>query len=141
MQYHAPDTSSFAVLPPVPTTGLTTSDVGALTVRVHDMMVEALREISVPASSSSADIATTAPAETTQEAKQEPLAQILPSVTEAGPDATLPESRSESRASQATSLSEDFSSPSSSRHGLDGSEAGVDTEEDEGMVLVGRPSL
>ena len=52
----------------------------------------------------------------------------------------IPDSRSESRAS--TNPSDDFSSPPSSisHHSREeGSEAGVETEEDEGMVLVGRP--
>ncbi|KAJ3014290.1 hypothetical protein NUW54_g1341 [Trametes sanguinea] len=36
------------VLPPIPTTGMTSADAGALAVRVHDLMVETLREISAP---------------------------------------------------------------------------------------------
>ena len=38
------DRLSYTVLPPVPTTGLTAADVGALTIRVRDMMIEALRQ-------------------------------------------------------------------------------------------------
>lgn len=134
------------VLPPVPTTGLTAADVTALSVRVREMMVEALREISVPvATASSAPSEKSplpeAPSQMTAESQpqeKEPLS-VLPSpasVTEAGPDATSPlsDSRSESRAS--TNVSEEFSAPSSRQ---EGSEAGVETEEDEGMVLVGRP--
>lgn len=132
-----------AVLPPVSTTGLTAADVGALSVRVREMMVEALREISVavPSSDKKGPISTSSPpTEAPASRSQDPLAHVLPSVTEAGPDVSVStDSRSESRASQATSFSEDFSSPPSSGHGYEGSETGAETEEDEGMVLVGRP--
>jgi len=139
------------VLPPVPTTGLTASDVAALSVRVHDMMVEALRDISVPVSSPNADqkrardVAVhgpvSAPTERQDFDHHNPLAPVIPSVTEADPDATISLSRSESRTSEATSFSEDLSSSTFSRHGHEGSEAGAETEEDEGMVLVGRPRI
>ncbi|KAI0346911.1 1-acylglycerol-3-phosphate O [Trametopsis cervina] len=137
-----PGTIKVKVLPPVPTTGLTAADVGDLAVRVREMMVEALREISVPVSSTS-ESQKAAPGPVPSQfsppptEQQEHLSRILPSVTDAGPDLTL--SRSESRAS--TNFSEDISSPTSSRHGLEGSEAGAETEEDEGMVLVGRPHV
>lgn len=111
------------VLPPIPTTGLTASDVNALSIRVREVMLEALREISVPGSSPAA-----APEKT-------PATKPAPDVAPAAlPQSAVPQSRSESRAS--THASED-NSPPSSRH--EGSEAGVETEEDEGMVLVGRP--
>ena len=137
--YARPNT--YAVLPPVPTTGLTATDVTALSIRVHEMMVEALREISLPISSEKGD-ATSLPSQSQQEKQREPLS-VVPSqtsVTEAGPDVVPPSpaltgSRSESRAS--TYASEDFSAPSS-RH--EGSERGTETEEDEGMVLVDRPA-
>ena len=114
------------------------------------MMVEALREISVPVpppggatEKPSTSGTTPAPAEAKTSTQQDPLTNVLPSVTESGPDVAAPDSdtRSESRASETTSVSEDFSSPPSSRHGNEGSEAGAETEEDEGMVLVGRPQL
>jgi lysophosphatidate acyltransferase len=133
------------VLPPVPTAGLTAADVGALAARVHDMMVEALREISVPVppkSSAGASVSQptpTAPPPQETSVAQDPLAKILPSVTEAGPDISVPLSRSDSRTS--ASFSEGTSSPTLSRHTFEGSEAGGETEEDEGMVLVGRPRV
>lgn len=136
-----------AVLPPIPTAGLTIADVGALASRVHDMMVEALREISVPVPRSGTiekpSISNTVPApeQVQEDAQQDPLTHVLPAVTQSGPDVAAPASRSESRASEFTSASEDFSSSPSSRHGYEGSETGVETEEDEGMVLVGRPQL
>ncbi|PSR73428.1 hypothetical protein PHLCEN_2v10720 [Hermanssonia centrifuga] len=141
-------TLKIKVLPPVPTTGMTTADVGALAARVREMMVEALREISppVPSTIPSEKPSTTAPETsaktsvvTTAEPKQpkstEPLAAV-PSPILPTPDiapVSMPESRSESRAS--TSASDDFSSASRQEE----SETGVETEEDEGMVLVGRP--
>ncbi|KAI0689237.1 1-acylglycerol-3-phosphate O [Cytidiella melzeri] len=137
------------VLPPVPTAGLAASDVAALAVRVREMMVEALREISVPVPSTGSgkkpagDITvpppSSSPAEKSAPVADDALTHILPSVTEAGPDASATLSRSESRAS--TNFSEEQSSPTLSRHGLEGSETGVETEEDEGMVLVGRPTV
>lgn len=106
-------------------------------------MVEALREISVPVAEKQTAIKAEEPSPSTekiQEKKVDALPTLPPltTVTETGPDTTAPlsaESRSESRAS--TNTSEDFSAPSS-RH--EGSEAGMETEEDEGMVLVGRPA-
>lgn len=106
-------------------------------------MVEALREISIPVSSEKT--ATGQSTTTSSQAQEKQTAPLftLPSptsATESGSDITLPSpalpaSRSESRAS--TYASEDFSAPSS-RH--EGSEAGMETEEDEGMVLVDRPA-
>ncbi len=150
------------VLPPIPTTGLTTADVTALSIRVHDQMVEALRQISVPVPSSSAPssshkpTSTTPPPTSSQSHQSAPTSEStqpqdpLPSITASGPDTSTSDhppslsiSRSESRAS--TTFSEELSSPTSSRHGLEGSgasgasEAGTETEEDDGMVLVGRP--
>ena len=106
-------------------------------------MVEALREISVPVPSEKAALhapSTTSSIPHSQQEKQKEPLSTLPPVTETGPDTVPPspaltESRSESRAS--TYASEDFSAPSS-RH--EGSEAGMETEEDEGMVLVDRPA-
>ena len=133
------------MLPPVSTAGLTAADVNALSVRVREMMVEALREISVPVSTPAStkpplpeQTHTSEPPAEQKLQEKEPLsaAPSLTSVAEAGPDATpaQPQSRSESRAS--TNVSEEFSAPSSRQ---EGSEAGMETEEDEGMVLVGRP--
>ena len=144
---HASDEAIIPVLPPIPTTGLTSSDAAALAVRVHDQMVAALREISVPVPSTGSDKKTTSsisaaadpqpPAvQTAAQPRQDPLPRVVPSVTEAD---LAPISRSESVAS--TNFSEELSSPTSSRHGLDGSEAGTETEEDDGMVLVGRPRV
>lgn len=111
--------------------------------------MKALNEISVPVPQS--DIPRSVggsekpglvPAVQEKVSEPAPLAAI-PTVSEPGPDiAPLSVSvpRSDSRAS--TNQSDDFSSPPSSiSHSREeGSEAGMETEEDEGMVLVGRPN-
>ena len=136
------------VLPPIPTTGLTAADVAALSVRVREVMVEALREISQPVPSEKAAppqqaTPATDSSPSQQEKQNDPLSALpsLTAVTEPASDITppspaLPDSRSDSRAS--TYGSEDYSTMSSSR--LEGSETGMETEEDEGMVLVDRPA-
>ncbi|CAL1700200.1 unnamed protein product [Somion occarium] len=141
------------VLPPIPTTGLTAQDAGPLSSRVHDLMVDTLRQISgpVPPSAYPADYKPSTPssppsipsnippsqAQIKQQQAQDPLS-VIPIPIESDPTSTSPytESRSESRAS---TYGSDFppGSPALSRFG--GSENGVETEEDEGMVLVGRP--
>ncbi|EMD40536.1 hypothetical protein CERSUDRAFT_130477 [Gelatoporia subvermispora B] len=141
------------VLPPIPTTGLTAADVGDLAVRVHDVMVEALREISVPASSSTGPVVseskppTSSTTESQQPERADPLsasaasslpvepAQEKQSEPEPAP-APQPGSRAESRAS--TNTSDELVSPTHS-HRVEGSENGTETEEDDGMVLVGHP--
>ena len=127
----------FLVLPAISTTGLTAQDVGPLSTRLRDLMLKTMEEISsaVPSSANTSDSKSAAPS-TTPEQAQIPLATI-PTPTESDPSSTpTNESRSESRASTYAS---DFppGSPALSRFG--GSENGVETEEDEGMVLVGRP--
>lgn len=130
------------MLPPVSTQGLTAADVSALAARVHEQMVAALREISVPLLSpnvSSEDKPSLIPPEESNQPPTDPLSGSAASVFPVEPDPTqaassAPESRSESRASTQTS---EESSNRGSR--LDGSENGTETEEDDGMVLVGRP--
>ena len=134
----------------MPTTGLSSNDVTALSVRVREMMVKTLNEISVPVPESSIPSSAggsekpgSLPAVQTKVLEPAPLAAI-PTVSEPGPDiaplSISTEPRSDSRAS--TNQSDDFSSPpSSTSHSKEeGSEAGMETEEDEGMVLVGRPN-
>ena len=134
------------VLPPIPTEGLTAADIPDLAVRVHDQMVAALREISVPVASpnvpsesKSSPIPSDKPNETPRDILSAQAASALPAEPEpAQPVESLPQipSRSESRAS--TQASEDTgSSPAQSRRS--GSDNGTETEEDDGMVLVGRP--
>lgn len=125
------------MLPPIPTTGLTSADAAALAVRVHDLMVETLREISVP------------PPTGSEPKRTEPSVSALPLPTPTPapvPAPTVPapseheQARTESRASTNTSENSVTSSPVLTHSRMDGSEYGTETEEDDGMVLVGRPS-
>ena len=133
----------FLVLPAISTTGLNAQDVGPLSTRLRDLMLKTMEEISSPAPSSPNLSGTkpTAPSSAPGQSENKEQAQIplaaIPTPTESDPSSTpTNESRSESRASTYAS---DFppSSPALSRFG--GSENGVETEEDEGMVLVDRP--
>lgn len=107
-------------------------------------MIKTLREISTPVSPSlyPADKAPSSQSHTSERPLGAPEVQLqqatdplssIPPLTE-NPDLS-PSSRAESRAS--TNWSEEPSSPALSRRGE--SENGVETEEDDGMVLVGRP--
>ena len=124
-----------SVLPPVPTEGLTTADVGDLATRVHGLMLETLREISDP----NAPPPPGAPAQAvsmSQSEKENPV--VGPSTPkEATPvpfagDADVPQPRNVPEERPETPHSEVTSEGSIRR-----SEG--DTEEEEGMVLVGRP--
>ncbi|KAH9938083.1 1-acylglycerol-3-phosphate O [Fomitopsis serialis] len=113
-------TLKIRVLPPIPTEGLTVADIPDLAVRVHDLMVAALREISPPSKPSSI------PSDKPGEPPRDILSAQASSALPVEPD----------RAS--TQASEDNnSSPAHSRRS--GSDNGTETEEDDGMVLVGRP--
>jgi len=110
------------VLPPIPTAGLSIEDVSALATRVRDQMLTTLREISV-----------TVPSE------KPPLTEVLGDAasTEGTPTPTIP---SEPTHRVEPSEPVDVASTTSSRVlQKDGSENGTETEEDEGMVLVGHP--
>ncbi|KIM76414.1 hypothetical protein PILCRDRAFT_797663 [Piloderma croceum F 1598] len=110
------------VLPPISTAGLSIEDVSALATRVRDQMLATLREISV-----------TVPSE------KPPLTEVLGDAasTEGPPTPTIP---SEPTRRVEESEPADVASTTSSRVlQKDGSENGTETEEDEGMVLVGHP--
>lgn len=123
--------SSTLVLPPISTTGLTTADVGDLAIRTREQMLEALRDISNDAIESQPrpppkkDVL---PASQTKDPREQTPTPNLPSIDTA-PVALSRESDTEAEPS----------TPSVSSSRRDGSENGVETEEDEGMVLVGRP--
>lgn len=91
-------------------------------------MLEALRDISEPLDSQSEKKHTISPPLTRDLREQTPTPN-LPSV------ATTPVELSRESDTDAES-----STPSVSSSRRDGSENGVETEEDEGMVLVGRPT-
>lgn len=118
-----------AVLPPVPTAGLTIEDVSALTASVRDQMLNTLREISVNVSSSKP--------EKSDDSRASPRPSVVADLAQANaanePSEVVPSPL------VATSNSDDTSSASGSEIRKEGSENGAETEEDEGMVLVGRP--
>ena len=125
-----------AVLPPVPTEGLTAADVSDLAIRVHDMMVESLREISAPPPPG-AEPKTTLPA-VTPTLLETPVQSSVPAEQ---PKSNEPEQpRTESRTSSSVSENSATSSPVLTYSRMEGSEYGTETEEDDAMVLVGRPS-
>ena len=126
------------VLPPVPTTGLTTSDASELARKVREQMLSALYEISnyIPETSTSiseAKLVERASSSSTEKARL-PVAESSPL-----PDTAPKEVKRESPSSSTVvvPLAIDTSAGVFVRH--DGSDTGVSTEEDEGMVLVGRP--
>lgn len=124
------------VLPPVPTTDVTTSseDVSALATRVRDQMLAALREISVKVPS---DVANKSPDPTTNPSFSAPANQGASSpdrtneATEVPSPAPVPSFSEVSSPAASQVLKKDGSE--------NGTEGGTETEEDEGMVLVGRP--
>lgn len=107
------------VLPPIPTAGLESSDVSQLAIQTREKMVAVLREISIPASSD------------TPPPSSKPVASMLSTPPSQISVEATPELGSERQ------LPSPEGSIASSR--IEGSENGMETEEDEGMVLVGRP--
>jgi len=129
------DMYMFTVLPPIPTTGVSIDDVSALANRVRDQMLTTLREISVtvpsskmdksPVTENPPDAALADPGTTTTSIPSEPAFRVeTPTQTAAVPTPTEMETAS---------------TTSSQVLKKDGSENGTETEEDEGMVLVGHP--
>ena len=111
----------FTVLPPIATTDLTAEDITPFSNRVRDQMLTTLREISVKVSCSES--------------------------TEKSDDRTTPTPRAVSVPTEATPRNEGVPLKSSVTSLSDsqplkkeGSENGTETEEDEGMILVGRPA-
>lgn len=135
------------VLPPISTTNLTAADVPALTIRVRDQMLAALRDISVkvpsgqPEKSDDASRDTTAPAES---ASNSTPSNTLESDVLGIPDIEVEVPRRAATSSDSgdssTSSSSNAPPPTTTPGFSEGSENGTETEEDEGMVLVGRPT-
>lgn len=122
----------FTVLPPIPTTGLSVSDVAELTTRVRDQMLVTLREISVEVISE----------DDTEAADQPGTKTDLPPVEESEPTPTVdieassedvPDTPSEGSI-EAPSV--DTSGSRSLRQ--EGSISEYGETDDEGMVVVGR---
>ncbi|KAL0576168.1 1-acylglycerol-3-phosphate O-acyltransferase [Marasmius crinis-equi] len=138
-----PGTAKIRVLPPIPTAGMTAADVPELINNVRNQMLEALR-----------DISTHAPAEKRTDSRKDEAEKpsVLPSSQEyvsardektPGPSAPpIPESEdTPSLGSHGAGRTPSVSSISSSSNGVrTASENGAETEEDEGMVLVGKPT-
>jgi len=119
------------VLPPIPTIGLTASDVPALAARVHDQMLETLREISgVP--SGQREKSEETPRDSPQENTLPPVDISSEGQLASNEKHLIMEANMGSSASVASSFSSSSLSKSIS-------ENGAETEEDEGMILVGRP--
>ncbi|KAF8638544.1 hypothetical protein AX17_002087 [Amanita inopinata Kibby_2008] len=130
------------VLPPVSTSGLTAADVSTLAISVRNQMVETLREISVKVPSgqtereskpedglSSSTLPQAGPPPSARPTTEIPSSTSIPTTT--------PEQRVSKQSSSSLAMSSSTSSLNTWKSGT--SEPGVDTEEDEGMVLVGRP--
>ncbi|KAI0036711.1 hypothetical protein K488DRAFT_67345 [Vararia minispora EC-137] len=117
------------VLPPISTEGLTAADVQSLAERVRTQMIVALREISDPNAPSPPSLHTSVektPAPVAPAAEREPVVATAPDPAPA-PDNKGGIATPATPASEAMSLSEESAY------------RGSETEEDEGMVLVGRP--
>ncbi|KDQ64216.1 hypothetical protein JAAARDRAFT_27841 [Jaapia argillacea MUCL 33604] len=127
-------TLKIKVLPPISTTGLTAADVGDLANRVHDQMVAALREISDPLPSPT-ESQETKPSEEAKPLLESPDVPVVDQRAAASPTSTSKEE--ETLASPPSSAA---SESGFSTRRTEGSENGTETEEDEGMVLVGRPT-
>ena len=118
------------MLPPVPTEGLTAADVGDLAVRIREQMLQVLREISDP----NAPPPPAIPAAEKDTPVEAPsiLKETTPVPSTSFDDMTVPHPRDVSEERPATPYSEITSEGSIRR-------SENDTEEEEGMVLVGRP--
>ncbi|KAF8165679.1 hypothetical protein B0H34DRAFT_647462 [Crassisporium funariophilum] len=131
------------VLPPISTTGLSAADVGTLATRVRDQMLETLRDISekVPSGKRSSHPESQSAAPRDSSTPLDNAASLLGSSSGVIPDSA--EAVLETKGSSSSLASSSFSSePSHNRRKMSSSttENGAETEEDEGMILVGRPS-
>lgn len=139
------------VLPPVPTVGLTAKDVPDLAAKVRNQMIDALRDISVKVPAEK----TTDVSPSGAEEAQDPLPSITmssdgpslsptPSPGPSDRDGQISPPPETSRAiDQGLTSARQGSTASiaSSSTGVrTASENGTETEEDEGMILVGRPT-
>jgi len=123
------------VLPPISTVGLTTADVGDFSVRVREQMLQVLREISDPNAPPPPDT----PPETIPllQTKDDPSAETPSNLMETTP---VPYT-ADVATSQARDIPEERPVTPHSEVTSEGSvrRSENDTEDEEGMVLVGRP--
>lgn len=131
--------TSNSVLPPVYTTGLGAQDVSEVAARVRDQMVQALRDISPKVPSGQAEKDTKYEADISASQPEAVTPQLI-----SPPDKVqtstqqIPTAGSGLESSASLAMSSSTSSLHTWQSG--GSENGGETEEDEGMILVGRPA-
>lgn len=113
------------MLPPIPTTGLTASNVGDLAARVRAQMLEVLQELSGGVTESTAAVS-----EVTEAFKEAPR----PSTPE---ESTYEKESTPTPETAPLALAVDTTPSEGSRRS--GSDRGPETESDDGMVLVDRP--
>ncbi|KAJ3736166.1 hypothetical protein DFJ43DRAFT_990141 [Lentinula guzmanii] len=130
------------VLPPIPTEGLTVNDVPALTERIRDQMLDALHDISVKVEVPAEEPRGPQPT-IPNEIRSDPSTTLSSPNTEdegafSPPDVNPEGILEATRTSSVASISSSDSNHREQRS--EPSENGAETEEDEGMVLVGRPT-
>ncbi|PPQ87022.1 hypothetical protein CVT24_002671 [Panaeolus cyanescens] len=118
------------VLPAIHTAGLTIADVGSLTTRVHDAMLESLLALEAPPTEKPSQTTTVEPSPSS-----DPLEAAANVVAPSPSTQEVLEVELQSKGSSSSLAS----SSVSSAFRKSSSEQGAETEEDEGMILVGRP--
>ena len=120
-------TGSFTVLRPIPTADLSSAEVGTLATRVRDQMLDTLSDLYAQLEPEDSQL--NLRQETGASGPTESITILSPSI---GIEQTIPD---------ITGSSLSLTSPlvSSHQRTLDVNEAGEETEEDDGMILVGRP--
>jgi lysophosphatidate acyltransferase len=127
------------VLPPISTDSLTVTDVPELTTRVRNQMLDALRDISINVEAKQASEQPRDSQTTTipKGSEPDPLSFSSGSTDEGVPDNDVSSEQVQVLDARTSSMASLGSSDSN--HRSEPSENGTETEEDEGMVLVGRP--
>ncbi|KAJ6515379.1 hypothetical protein C8R45DRAFT_919428 [Mycena sanguinolenta] len=128
------------VLPPVHTADMTAENVPALMNTVRDQMLVALKDISTKAAPTAPPKPIAPPDPASLSSVAAVISDVVDDHTTAMPEDTVFEAKPVASATVPVSASKESLS-SSSFEGVAGSENGTETEEDdEGMVLVGRPT-
>jgi len=135
------------VLPPIPTSDLTTADVPALAIQVHGQMLQALREISVnvPPRKRSDDtsLPPVVPSVSPVVESQQPSASPSVITTSGIPALSASAGKASAVPTSAASSVSDIGGARLRTTTADGSENGgngTETEDDDGWGLVGRPA-
>ena len=126
----------FTVLRPISTSDLSTADVGTLATRVRNQMLDTIRDLFAKLDSEQ-------PEDSRQNLRQEESvsrnSQAGPISTTLSPDIGIDLESLETIPDITGSSSSLASSASSHQRTRDANETGAETEEDDGMILVGRP--